>query len=196
MVKQFFTSLFFFSIILSQAVASEAQAPGIMGFLRGHTWEFFMAWFNLIVLLVLLWKFVFEKLLFPALGEGLTDIETRLSTEETERRELAEKIEGLQVRLSQMDQQRDETLGEDKTRAEKIKIEIMEQARIDERKVLDQAEKDSQTYYLEKVNEIKNGFFSKVARSFEEDAGSASSQGMVQSYNKELVQALGGSHAK
>jgi|SaaInl4_135m_RNA_FD_contig_21_2037423_length_1455_multi_4_in_0_out_0_3 F0F1-type ATP synthase membrane subunit b/b' len=196
MFSRFIATLLFLTLSLSQAFASEAQPSGLMGFLRGHTWELFMAWFNLLVLLVLLWKFLFEKLLFPAIDEGLTDIETRLSNEETERRTLAEKTEELRSTLFAMDTRREEALAQAKERALKIKAEILEQARIDERKVLDQAEKDSQTYYLDKVNGIKDDFFHKVSMAFREDASSDSSQALVHSYNQKIIEALGGSDAK
>jgi len=192
----FCLALGLFIISLTPLHAAGVEGGGLMDFLRGRTWQFFMEWLNFIVLILLIWNFVIKKLLLPAVDEGLTDIETRLSQEESMRKSLQEEISKIQTNLENLEQEEQVILEEAKVQSEKIREEILESAREQELRIIGQVEEEAAAHFRSGLEELLGRYFSGVTDSFAKGLTKKDQADSVKKYNSNTMSSLGGSHGK
>jgi len=183
----------FFLMTCPAFAAAEGSAPvGVIGFLRGHTWQFFMDLFNFFVLMLLLWKFVFNKLLLPAVDEGLSDIETRLSQEESQKQAFERRAAELKESIANLGGEEERILSQAKEQSEMIREQIMESAREQELRVLSQADTEAAAVFNEGLNTLKEKFFSELTEQLSSDLKEDKSKSSLEKYQVNTLKNLGG----
>ena len=191
-----FLGLFFLLIAPIYAAESEATAGGVMEFLRGHTWQYLMEWLNFIILMLLLWNFVIKKLLLPAVDENLTDIETRLSQEESQRREFQQKVEELKGKLENLGEEETRILQEATQQTHKIREQVIESAREQELRILGQVDLDAAAHFREGLDDLKGRFFSGLTGIFVDSLSEEKMKTSLKKYASNPVSNLGGRDGK
>lgn len=151
--------LAFLFLSVCPSFAESGDGGGLVSFLRGRTWQWFMDLFNFFILMVLIWKFVIVKLLIPALDEGISDIESRLSQEEAEKQKFLLRIEELKEQIAALPSEEQQKLDEAKQQSVVIKEQILQDARENELRILNQAEVEATAQLNLGVNDLKKKFF-------------------------------------
>lgn len=184
------------------AVAAEAatQAPqtnhggGLIGTIiathgwmqSNSLWKRFMDFLNFVVLFALLGKFLIP-LISKAVDSGLTEIETRLNSEEEEKKALELQKQEMQESLSSVEQEKEKIVADAKDYAETMKKNILEQAREQEMKILKDVDKVANVYYERKLDDLKQVLMGKVVKSFNDELKSEGNKSMVADFSSQLV---------
>lgn len=182
--------LAFFFLFTYPAFTEPVDGGGLVDFLRGRTWQWFMDFFNFFILMILVWKFVIKKLILPALDEGISDIESRLSQEETEKQKLLSKIEELTARIAGLPNEEQQKLAQAEQQSVAIRKQVLEEARESELRILNQAEAEASAQLNLGVNELKKKFFAEIVSEVGENLSSKEAKASLKTYLLSVVKGL------